>query len=110
MELALTDIILGPVLSDKAYKLNQEKNVLVLKVHPKANKPMVKEAIEKLFNAKVDDIRIMNRKGKTRRVGRFTTNGKLEKRAIVKLKEGYSLNLGDQPVSGDSETAPENKD
>ena len=110
MELALTEIIRGPVLSDKAYKLNQKDNVLVLKVHPKANKPMVKEAIEKLFNAKVDTIRMMNRKGKTRRVGRFLTRGKLEKRAIVKLKEGYSLNLTDQSIAGEVESAPEKKD
>ena len=110
MDLALTDIIQGPVLSDKAYKLNQKDNVLVLKVHPKANKPMVKEAIEKLFNAKVADIRMMNRKGKTRRVGRFVTHGKLEKRAIVKLKEGYSLNLIDQPLTGEAEATPVKKD
>ncbi|MEX0672211.1 MAG: 50S ribosomal protein L23 [Candidatus Babeliales bacterium] len=110
MELALTNVILGPVLSDKAYKLNQDEKVLVLNVHPKANKPMVKEAIEKLFNAKVDEIRIMNRKGKTKRIGRFQSRGKLQKRAIVKLKEGYSISLMDQSVAEEADATSVKKD
>jgi large subunit ribosomal protein L23 len=97
MDLSIYDIIIGPVISDKAYKLNKLFKKLALKVHPKANKPMVKEALEKLFSVKVDKVSIVVRKGKTRRMrGGKETTGKLSKRAIVTLADGYSLDFIDQ--------------
>lgn len=97
MALSIYDIIVGPVISDKAYKLNKLNNKLVLKVHPHANKPSVKEALEKLFNVKVEKIGIVVRKGKNKmlRRGQITT-GKLRKIAVITLKEGYSLDLFSQ--------------
>ncbi len=96
MDLTIYDVIQGPVISDKAYKLNKEFKKLFLKVHPKANKNLVAEALEKLFNVKVKDVRIQNRKGKTRMVKRKKFTGPLQKRAIVTLAEGYSLDLFEQ--------------
>lgn len=96
MDLSIYDIIIGPVISDRAYKLNKLFKKLALKVHPHANKPLVKEALEKLFNVKVDKINIVVRKGKVRKVRGRTTTGKLSKRAIVTLAEGYSLDFMDQ--------------
>ena len=65
-------------------------------MHPHANKPMIKEALEKLFNVKVENVNIVVRKGKIRRVGRREVQGPLTKKAIVTLAEGYSLDLLDQ--------------
>lgn len=96
MDLNIYQIILGPIISDKAYKLNKQSNKLVLKVHPKANKPMVVEALEKLFNVKVEKVNIVVRKGKNRQVQRHVTTGSLTKKAIITLAEGYSLDLLDQ--------------
>jgi large subunit ribosomal protein L23 len=96
MDLTIYDIIQGPIISDKAYKLNKALKKLVLKVHPAANKPLVAEAIEKLFNVKVKDVRILVRKGKNRTVKRRVVQGGSEKRAIVTLVEGYSLDMFDQ--------------
>lgn len=94
MELSIYDIVQGPVVSDKAYKLNQSLNKLVLLVHPEANKPLVREAIEKLFNVKVSSVRIMVRKGKNRMSkARRVVTDKTTKKAIVTLKEGYDVNL-----------------
>jgi len=94
MDLTIHDRIKGAVVSDKAYKLNTEQNKLVINVHPKANKPLIKEAVEKLFNVKVKKINTKTRKGKTRRVNRTrTTKGPLTKQAVITLQEGYSLNL-----------------
>ncbi|KKP35764.1 MAG: 50S ribosomal protein L23 [candidate division TM6 bacterium GW2011_GWF2_32_72] len=100
MDLTIYNVIKGPVLSDKAYKINQNLKKLVLNVHPAANKPMVAEAIEKLFDVKVDNVRIMVRKGKNRMVGRRPVTGKTVKRAIVTLKEGYSLDIFNAPNIG----------
>lgn len=98
MDLTVYDIIQGPVISDKAYKLNKKLKKLVLKVHPDANKALVADALKKLFNVQVDAVAIVVRKGKNKRI-RMTnqkTVSALEKRAIVTLAEGYSLDLFEQ--------------
>ncbi len=96
MDLSIYNVIQGPVVSDKAYKLNKEENKLVLKVHPMANKSMIKEALEKLFDVKVDKVHVLIRQGKNKRVRNLTVTGKKQKKAIVTLAEGYSLDLIDQ--------------
>lgn len=96
MDLSIYDIILGPVITDKAYKLNRNLKRLVLRVHPAANKPLIKKAIKQLFNAEVADINILNRQGKIRKVGRRVIQGASKKIAIVTLAAGYSLDLFDQ--------------
>lgn len=96
MELSIYDIIQGPLVTEKAYLLNKKLNKLVLRVHPHANKPLVKEALEKLFGVKVQDVNISVRKGKNRSVARRAIQGSTIKKAVVTLKEGYSLDLLDQ--------------
>lgn len=95
LKLTVFDIIKGPALTEKAYKQYKKLNKLVLNVHPQANKPQIAEAIEKLFNVKVKDVRVLVRKGKVKniRVARTTTQDALRKRALVTLKAGYSLDL-----------------
>lgn len=100
MKLTRYDVIKGPIISDKAYKLNRSKNQLVLRVHTEANKPMIKDAIEQLFNVKVDEIRTLIRKKSKKGAAQKRYNAspkiKREKVAYVTLAEGYSLNLFDQ--------------
>lgn len=95
MALTLFDIIKGPRITDKAYRLNQFVKKLVLEVHPKANKPLIAEALKKLFNVEAEKVGIVVLKGKKRRAGKFFTTGKLRKKAIVTLKEGQSINIMD---------------
>lgn len=96
MDLNIYDIIRGPVVSDKAFSLNKALNKLVLKVHPHANKMQIKEALQRLFNVKVEKVNTLRRKGKVRRVRRIESQGATTKRVVVTLKEGYSLDLFDQ--------------
>jgi large subunit ribosomal protein L23 len=100
MDLSIYDIILGPVITEKAYELNKQLKKLVLRVHPQANKPLVKEALEKLFDVRVKNVNISVRKGKNRSVGRRSIQGSMIKKAIVTLAEGYSLDLLDQTGAG----------
>ncbi len=95
LKLTVYDIIKGPVLTEKAYKQYKTLQKLVLDVHPQANKPQIAEAIEKLFDVKVKNVRVIVRKGKTKniRVARKTTRDSLKKRAIITLAAGYSLDL-----------------
>ena len=105
MELSIYDIIQGPVVSDKAYQQNQKLQKLVLEVHMHANKPLVQEAVEKLFGVHVLKVAILIRKGKRRMTkARTVTQDKTCKRAIVTLKPGYNINLfGD--VAGQATTS-----
>lgn len=107
VRLTVYDIIKGPKISDKAYKLNRTKNQLVLDVHPDANKPLIKDAIEKLFNVKVEEVRTLIRKksksrGTARRYGASSAL-KRSKLAYVTLAEGYSLNLFEQVAASGEE-------
>lgn len=79
------DVILKPVITEKSMAGMSEKEYTFL-VHPEANKTMIKEAVEKMFEgAKVERVNTMNLAGKTKRRG--MTYGKTAKRkkAIVKL-------------------------
>ncbi len=100
MDLTIYDIIRGPIVTDKAYKLNNKKQ-LVVEVHVAADKKRIKEALERLFDVKVADIRTIVRKGKKRLVGkRYEVTGKTTKKAIISLKEGYSIDMFGQQVAG----------
>ena len=87
------DIIKAPVITEKAANLGQNEGKYVFKVDPKANKTEIKQAIEKLFNVKVQDVRTVNVKPKKRRVGRYAGLTNRSKKAIVTLAEGQSIEL-----------------
>lgn len=107
MALNIYDIIKSAVVSEKAQKENKNQDRLVLSVHPKSNKPLIKEAVEKLFEVKVDTVRVIVRKGKNRSVGRNKVVDSLQKKAIIKLKPGYSLDLfGTGEVNKETEKRP----
>ena len=93
MDLSIYDIIKGPRITSKAYGLNQRHKQLALEVHPHANKPMIAEALKKLFNVEAEKIRVIVSKGKFRRAGRHVFQGIKTKKAIVTLKEGHSIDL-----------------
>lgn len=81
------DVILKPVITEKSMNAMADREYTFL-VHPEANKTMIKEAVEKMFEGtKVERVNTMNKKGKTKRRG--TTIGKTAKtkKAIVKLTE-----------------------
>jgi large subunit ribosomal protein L23 len=96
MDLKVYDIILGPVMTEKAYRLNKVDKKLVLRVHPQANKVQIKSALETLFGVKVDKVNVSVREGKRRQLNKRVIQGSDSKKAIVSLKEGYSIDLFDQ--------------
>lgn len=87
------EIIKAPVVTEKSAALAQEGKY-VFKVDPKANKTEIKQAIEKLFNVKVEEISTINVVPKKRRVGRYSGLSNRSKKAIVKLAEGQTIDLG----------------
>ena len=86
------DIIKAPIITEKSSDL-AKNNVIVFSVDVKANKTQIKQAIEKVYNVKVDSVNTINVKPKKKRVGRYTGKTVKVKKAIVKLSEGSSIEL-----------------
>ena len=89
----ITDVLKKPVLTEKSLLLQQNENKYTFDVDLTANKTEVKVAVEKMFDVKVESVNIMNVKPKTKRMGRYVGKTKRRRKAIVKLKEGYSIDL-----------------
>jgi large subunit ribosomal protein L23 len=86
----LMTVIRGPHLSEKAH-MAAEKNQVVLKVRTDATKAEIRQAVELLFEVKVDDVKVVNVKGKTKRFGQTKGRRADWKKAYVRLAEGSSL-------------------
>ena len=90
----LYKILLAPVVSEKAVNSADETRQVVFKVVKNAQKPEIKAAIEKLFDVKVEGVRTLNVKGKTKRT-RFGLGKRSDwKKAYVKLAEGHDIDFG----------------
>jgi large subunit ribosomal protein L23 len=86
-------VLRAPHVSEKSTLLADQANQHVFKVAPDATKDEVKQAVETIFKVKVDKVRILNTKGKTKRFG-----GRLGKRndlrkAYVTLIAGNDIDL-----------------
>jgi large subunit ribosomal protein L23 len=91
--LTIYDVIKKPIVTEKAMDAKENLNEVVFAVDPRANKYQIKEAVEKLLEVKVKDVRTMNYKGKVKRFGRNIGRRKDWKKAIVVLEEGQSLEM-----------------
>lgn len=87
------DIIKAPIITEKSADLVQNQNTVTFSVDVKANKTQIKQAIEKIFNVEVESVNTINVKPKKKRVGRYVGKTNKVKKAIVKLKEGSSIEL-----------------
>lgn len=89
------DVLKGPCLTEKATIQHETDGKVVLKVHPKANKIDIKNAVEKMFDVKVKDVRTTHMQGKKKRVGRTIGRTSDWKKAYVTLAEG-EINFADE--------------
>jgi large subunit ribosomal protein L23 len=86
------DVIIRPVVSEKAYA-GLEANRYTFLVHPDSNKTEIKEAVQAIWDVQVTAVNTINRIGKVKRRG--WTKGKRpdQKRAVVTLAEGDSIEI-----------------
>ncbi len=89
----ITEVIKKPCLTEKGMALQEEHNQIVVKVDPRANKIEIKEAVERLFNVKVEKVRTANMHGKMKRVGKHMGRRNDWKKAIVSLGEGHKIDF-----------------
>jgi large subunit ribosomal protein L23 len=86
------DVIIRPVVSEKSYA-GLEANRYTFLVHPDANKTEIKEAIQKIWNVQVVGVNTMKRKGKVKRSRYVTGRRADQKRAVVTLAAGDSIEI-----------------
>jgi large subunit ribosomal protein L23 len=89
----LYKVLLGPVVSEKAAMAGDNANQVVFKVLPSAEKPEIKAAVEKFFEVKVEDVRTLNVKGKTRRTRHGLGKKSDWKKAYVRLADGQDIDF-----------------
>lgn len=93
MELSIYDIIKKPVISSKSVMLFQKFGKVTFEVNLHANKLVVRHAVEKIWNVKVENVHILIRKGKNKTFARRSFATAEKKRAIITLKKGYKIDL-----------------
>ena len=89
----LYQVILAPVISEKATHIADKHEQVIFRVAPDATKPEIKAAVEMLFKVQVDDVKVANVKGKIKRFGRFFGRRANWKKAYVCLKPGQEINF-----------------
>jgi len=92
----LMQILLKPKATEKATQQADKYRQFVFQVAKNATKNEVKDAIEFLFNVKVENVQTLNVKGKHKRLGKTPGKRSDWKKAYVCLKEGYDIVLGGQ--------------
>ena len=85
------EVIRGPLISEKSEEVRALQRTLSFRVHQKATKTDIKNAVQKAFNVKVENVRTANYRGKFRRRGRSAGYRPNWKRAYVKLREGEKM-------------------
>jgi large subunit ribosomal protein L23 len=79
------------MMTEKSLILKEKENAYVFRVARKANKTMIKKAVEKAFSVKVETVRTMTIPGKPKRLGRFAGRTPAWKKAVVVLKKDQKI-------------------
>lgn len=94
----LMQVLVAPVISEKATMVADGGNVVTFKVLQNATKQEVKAAVELLFSVEVEKVSVLNVKGKVKRFGRTMGRRSNVRKAYVVLKPGQDLNLGGEGI------------
>ena len=86
-------VVVAPHLSEKAHNVAEKNNQMVFKVRRDATKKEIRQAIEMLFDVKVDGVRVVNSRGKLKRFGMTMGRRDAWKKAYVTLAEGQDIDF-----------------
>ena len=89
----LAQVLVAPIISEKATRIGEKQNQVMFKVLRDATKPEIKAAVELMFKVEVDAVRTVNQRGKEKRFGRSVGRRDHIKKAYVSLKKGHELNF-----------------
>ena len=92
MSLHPNEVLLAPVVSEKSYSLIGDGKY-VFRVHPDAHKTQVRQAVEELFNVKVERVNVSQVKAKPKRRGLHRGTKPGWKKAVVQVREGDTIEI-----------------
>ena len=90
----LMQVLIAPIVSEKATMVADKTNAVTFKVLQNATKPEIKAAVELMFKVEVKGVSVANIKGKTKRFGKSVGRRDNLRKAYVMLKPGQEINLG----------------
>ena len=86
-------VLVRPLMTEKSMQQKEVTNTVTFEVAVDANKVEIRQAVEKVFNVKVADVRTASVQGKWKRMGRFEGQRSDWKKAIVTLQPGHKIEL-----------------
>ena len=89
----LAQVLVAPIVSEKATRVGEKHNQVLFKVLRNATKPEIKAAVELMFKVEVAEVNTVSQKGKVKRFGRSIGRRDHVKKAYVSLKPGQELNF-----------------
>ena len=89
----LTRTIVTPIVTEQTSAAYQDRTEYTFEVHPDATKQQIRLAIEELFGVKVTHVWTANMRGKEKRMGKTAGRRPSWKKAIVKLREGDTIEI-----------------
>jgi len=93
MENDIYNVIVRPLVTEKGTFQSQALNAYAFEVNAEANKAQIKQAVEKIYNVEVRQVRTANRKGKPRRYGLRSGRTRRWKKAVVVLHPDHHIDL-----------------
>jgi large subunit ribosomal protein L23 len=90
----LMQVLVAPIVSEKATMVAEKNNVATFKVLQDSTKYEIKAAVELMFKVEVQGVTVVNTKGKSKRFGKSMGRRDNVRKAYVMLKPGQELNLG----------------
>ena len=92
MSLHPNEVLLAPVVSEKSYSLIEDRKYS-FRVHPDAHKTQIRQAVEELFDVKVQNVNVVKVQAKPKRRGLIPGRKPGWKKAIVQLREGETIEI-----------------
>jgi len=89
----LAQVLVEPIVSEKATAVAEKHNQVLFKVLRNATKPEIKAAVELMFKVEVESVQTINQRGKEKRFGKSIGRRDHIKKAYVSLKKGQELNF-----------------
>jgi large subunit ribosomal protein L23 len=92
VSLQTDQVLLAPVVSEKSYSLIADRKYS-FRVHPDAHKTQIRQAVEELFDVKVERVNVSQVKAKPKRRGLHRGTKPGWKKAVVQVREGDTIEI-----------------
>jgi large subunit ribosomal protein L23 len=89
----LMNVLLSPHMSEKSARVSAEGNQFVFRVRKDATRGDVKDAVQLMFDVRVESVQVLNQPGKARRFGRIEGQRSGYKKAYVRLAAGQTIDF-----------------